>query len=348
MSRLAPVLAELRPRIPEPLLAGRGWDDLVERVGGLPAAAARWCGFEFRLGDPDPAADFFESLSQVPVRRYFVERGRRAAPGSAEAWLGDRLSGRAPTPAWISPLQVGYDIVEASATRPPAPINYLRFHAVHARRSRGFTPARLGCLLAESAGRDDHPPLDAGIARVFEALPPEARVLFAVAPPDRIPRCARLIVTGLSGRSVGGFLTRIGWPGSVSSVVRVVASLREVSHHFMAAISLGADGPLPPLGLELEPIHPDSDDSRFLAASWTRTDRSHWEGFVDRVTEMGLCLPSKARALKSWPRQRLLLAPAGTFRLFMGLNHIKVAVTGSTLAAKAYAGLSLAPAGNSS
>ena len=53
----ADVLRGLRPLIPSSLLDGEGWLRLLERLAELPAAAAAFFGFEFRLGDPDPSAD---------------------------------------------------------------------------------------------------------------------------------------------------------------------------------------------------------------------------------------------------------------------------------------------------
>ena len=54
------VFPRLRRFIPSSLLDDPWWDRLVERVGELPSwLTLNYAAFEFRLGDPAPAADYF-------------------------------------------------------------------------------------------------------------------------------------------------------------------------------------------------------------------------------------------------------------------------------------------------
>ena len=58
------VFPRLRRFIPSSLLDDPWWDRLVERVGELPSwLTLNYAAFEFRLGDPAPAADYFVSVT---------------------------------------------------------------------------------------------------------------------------------------------------------------------------------------------------------------------------------------------------------------------------------------------
>ena len=92
MENFRDVLTGLRGRIPRSLLAGDGWDHLLERVGDLPAGtASHLCGLEFRLDEPAPEADFSGRVAPGSVARHHIARGEAAPPASVDAWLAAHL-----------------------------------------------------------------------------------------------------------------------------------------------------------------------------------------------------------------------------------------------------------------
>ena len=347
MTRLRDMLLGLRAQIPESLLAGRGWERLVERVGELPAAAAAACGFELRLGDPDPVADFSVAVTAGPVARHYVACGERAAPASAEAWLGrllrDRGGDRIGTDDWIDALLVGYDFAEVPVGQHAAPVVFLKPATAHRLRPGGFPRDLLARTLARAAGRRGARDERSALARALEALPPGADVVFAAAAPGTTPRSVKLVVAQVPAPEAVPFLGRLGWIGSTPTVLRLLSELHDVSSRFMISVDVTADGALPRLGLEMYPEYSGGDDPDALLTTWLRTTRSDWRGLVDRLVDLRLCLPAKARGLLAWPRNHNLYGRRGIFRLYMGVNHVKITVSGERLKAKAYAGLKCLP-----
>ena len=182
MKRLRDVFLGLRPRIPLSLIAGRGWDRLLDRVGELPAAAtASACGFELRLGDREPAADFSVAVTPGPVAQYFVANGEGAAPASAEGWLSRHLSDSSGPDNWIEHVLLAYDIIDAPSERQAAPAVCLPIPAEQPGRLP-LPPDLLASALRRAAGwsHDDHE--RRALTRAFEALPSGATVVFAAGP----------------------------------------------------------------------------------------------------------------------------------------------------------------------
>ena len=99
------ILPGVRGLIPRSLIDGPAWARLLDRTGDLPAwRPGTYFGFEFRLGDPTPAADFFvRMLLGGPFLQEYIRRGEAAEPGSAEASLaGFLLESNRPDSPWPS------------------------------------------------------------------------------------------------------------------------------------------------------------------------------------------------------------------------------------------------------
>lgn len=345
MTQLRDVLLGLRPQIPEALLAGQGWDRLLRRVGALPAAAASPCGFELRLGNPDPAADFCVSVAADQVAQHYIAQGQRADPASAEAWLSRHLANRNSADGWIDAVLLGYDLAEVSVERqttPPPAVN-LKLAPRHRLHSAGFTPDLLARALAHASGRSGHRDERSAVRRAFEALPRGASVVFAAAAADRKPKSVKLIVSKIPASEAGAFVDRLGWSGSIPTMSRLLSMMQDVSSRFMISVDLDARRALPRLGLEMYPDYSDSADDDALLSTWLRTKRADWRGFVNRLVDMRLCLPAKAQGLLSWPGWKFPYGQASVCRLWMGINHVKISISGERLQAKAYAGLEILP-----
>ena len=227
----ADVLRGLRPLMPVSLLDGEGWTRLLERAAELPAAAAAFFGFEFRLGDPDPSADLCVPVTfdiaaaatlEVPVVRYFIRQassGTRLPPSKAALARCIAGFGRADSvlARWAQSVLLEYDVAALPAgsrstsgiffglRRKPGPSG----HDVQKAARRDIAGT-----LATACGRAaDSTEQRAIFERAFDALPPGARINQAGAMPDRAGRAIRLVAEGIDEAAVPAFLARLGWPG---------------------------------------------------------------------------------------------------------------------------------------
>ena len=146
------IFPELRRSILRSLLDGQEWGRLVDCVGSLPGwATVAGAGFEFRLGDSTPAADFIVSVVRgLPLLEYYIGRGRVAEPDSAAAalrrflaWMADTgHTSEAPIADWFGLAMLEYDIAEAPPEDRPDPGIFLR-PRLHPGPGRGFRIAAL-------------------------------------------------------------------------------------------------------------------------------------------------------------------------------------------------------------
>ncbi|MXX11041.1 MAG: hypothetical protein F4201_09140 [Nitrospira sp. SB0677_bin_15] len=344
MRRLRDTLPVLRPWIPESLLSGKGWDHLLHRIGDLPAAAsANACGFEMRLSEPEPVADFSVTVVDGQVSRHLAADGTGSLPCTPEAWLARHCAGTPGPDDWIDWMVLAYDIVAVGGARRLAPVVYLSPASLRHPLGTAESQIRLAGALGRAAGRNDFNQEHRALARTIEALPSGATIIFAAAVPDRRPRFIRLVVAGVTPPQLGPFLDRLEWKGSIPAVLRFLSGMNDVSTCFMPAIDVGERGALAPLGLEMYPNRSKDVDDRALLSTWLTTTASDWRDMVDHLVTMGLCLPEKAAGLIAWPKCHNVYGSQGVFRLYMGINHVKVTFREGRVEAKAYAGLRFFP-----
>ncbi len=337
---LRELLQGLQSQIPESLLAGSGWDRLLFRVGELPAAAAfdGFCGFELDLGNPEPEADFALVVTPGSVAQYFIDNCGTSASTLTEACLGAYL---AKSPERNHGLILAYDIAGVPDERLQDLMVYLRFESLFSSEDgrAAFDPVRLAETLGQFMGQSDVLLERRALSRAFEALPSCAAVVFAAATPARTPRSARMVVADLSASNVAQYLERLKWPGSIPFVLQFLSGIEDLSERFMVAFDVTPNGILPRLGFEMYPNSIKVHDYRALLRSWLTTTRIDWAAMIERLGDMGLCLPVKARGLLNWPKRCDIYGEHEAFFLHMGINHIKFVINADCLQAKAYAGL---------
>ena len=347
----ADVLRGLRQLFPASLLDGGGWTRLLERAAELPAAAAVFFGFEFRLGDADPAADLCVPVAsdvaaaatrELPLARRFIGEARggvrlppsRAALARCIDGFGRPDSALA---GWAQGVLLEYDVIASGAGGPSTPGIYFGV-----RRE----PGSAGGDVQEGARRDIARtlanacgwPADAAeqraVERAFDALPRGAVISQAGAMPDRAARAIRLLAVGIKEAETPAFLARLGWSGPVALVAEILADLRAVESGFALSFDLTARGPGPRLGLELYAK---------AGSGWQHTTRGDWRPRVTGLAEKGWCTAAKARGLLAWPGHQKMYGDAGVFLAHQGINHVKIAVAGDHVEAKGYVGMSLIP-----
>ena len=341
MTQLRDLLEALRPQIPESLLAGRGLDQLLLRVGDFPAAvAANLCIFELRLDDPEPAADFSITVTSSWVPHHYLAGPDGAAATSPKVWLDAYLASKPKPYRW---MMLEYDLIDIPEERKVVPAINLRSDASLVLDGATFEPVRLAGTLSRVLGRSDARHEQRALSRAFSVLPSGAVVTFAAAFPERMPQSVRLVVAEVSAAQVRPFLDQLRWPGSISTVLRILSELQDVSNRFMMAFDVVPEATLPRLGFEIYPTAVGDRDFRGLLSAWHTTRSDHWRDLIDRLVEMGLCSRTKADGLLSWPKQCVLYGANGSYRLRMGINHIKIVMDGEHMRAKAYTGLQCFP-----
>lgn len=346
MERFRDVLTGLRGQIPESLLAGPGWEHLLGRVGDLPAAAASsLCGFEFRLDEPAPAADFSGPASRGRVARHYIARGEAAATPSTEAWLAGRLRDPSATGRWLESVLLAYDIIGTTPERPAPPVVYLGMRFSPRRRGGvAAAPAEIAAAVAQASARDDAEPERRALTRALRCLPPDAKLAWVGATPGRAPRSVRLLAADIAPREIGPLLERLEWPGSIATVLRLLSDMSDLCGRFLLLVDVTEHGALPRIGLEMHVVR-DVANFRALFAAWLLSSKQDWRPVIERLADWRLCLPAKAEGLLDWPRLRTVFSADGALQLYMGINHVKLTVEADEVRAKAYGGLRLLPPG---
>ncbi len=346
----ADILRELRPLFPAPLLGGEGWARLLERAADLPAAAAAFFGFEFRLGDADPAADVCVPVAsdigaaaalEAPVARRFIREARGGAglqPSRAALARCIGGFGRADSALarWAEGALLEYDVAAPGAGGRGTPGIYFRLrrspgpsgHDVQASARRDIART----LAAASGWRAD-PAEQHEVERAVDALPRGARISQAGAMPDRAERAVRLVVRDIDEGAVPDFLARLRWPGRIALAGRILTELLAVSSRFALSFDVTARGVGRRLGLEVYAG----------GGGWQDTTRGYWQPCVAALVEKGWCVPSKARGLLAWPGHQKMYFDNAVFLAHQGINHLKITVAGDVAEAKGYVGMSFVP-----
>ena len=345
---LGTVLQDVRRFLPRELVGDREWERILECAGALPAAGmARGCGFEFRLDDPSPAADFFVVVEpQEALAQYYIEQGTAAgtpATGAAAA-LARHLALMDPfrrdsVAGWTDGMTLEYDVAKVARNRCPAPGVFLRIRQrrdAKRREPHPCDPVIAAAGIAAAVGWNRNAEEERAVERAFRALPTGGEVAHIGALPGRrAARAVRLLVQRIGWSDIPAYLESVRWPGSVSSVVSALGVLADLDRRFRLSVDLSAHGTGPRLGVEV-----------FVGADWSpvddwlRTDIRDWKPVVARLEAGANCLAEKASGLRAWPRIERLYGPEGVHLLYMGINHVKLLIgDGREARWKAYTGL---------
>ena len=333
----------VRRFVPEALLDGAGWEHLLDRIGDWPGSAimSSVAGFEFRLWEAEPSADFIPSVwTSSALVDFFVEQGRAAPAGSREAALGAFLS-RMSGDGWPASGLLEYDVVGVPRGERPDPGLFVNVgpYPQHA----GMPPlGEVVGLLADALclPRDDDE-LRA-VEGACEALPPGAFAKSLGAMPGRERRAVRIQVDGISAGGVPGFLSRIDWAGPIQLVDDTLADMLAVATRFSLALDAAPHGPLPHIGLEMSPF------TQGLGAfdEWLNSARGDWQPLIEHLVARDLCLPSKGEALLEFCGLDWLWGADGApaFKVYRTIVGPKVVVSDDGVQTKAYVGMILFPA----
>ena len=323
---------------PPALLDGAGWERLLALAHRLPIHVAddRF-GFEFDLCDPDPEADFcVVPLPGSRLAEFYVRQGELAPPDSAAAALGSFLAEQAGGSQGLlcggkGGVILEYDLVGSSSDPPASPGIFIvprEGQDESAIEELFGDPVPLAAALWAVAGKPPDADLLREMRRVYQALRSASAVSQAGIMPGRGLRAVRLIIQSRSVEDAVAVLARLRWPGSPADAADVCAAMAGFTKPSVAlSVDVTAQGISPRLGLEF-----------YRPVRWHELDRPGWSRLIDRLEEMGWCLPAKAHGLKSWPRVEQVFDRGKVYRVRQSFNHVKVVVDPVGTTAKAYAG----------
>ncbi len=348
MNNLRDVLTALAPQIPKSLLSGNGMTRLVKRVGDLPGAVATTCGFELRLGDIDPAADFALSVLPGAISQYYIEAATSGNnPQACDVWLSRFLTGQT-RDRWVNSVVLAYDIIACTETCPRDPIVYLKAHPDPV--SLGFAAndvEQIADTLDSIAQWERSEPLRLVLNRVAHKLPAGARIVItaAITPARQLKhKVARLAIWGISLTQLESFLSEIHWCGDIRNVVQNITELNDVANKFLLVLDVTPNGVAPQLGFEMFSSTYTGSSAVDLLLSWEATTSADWRAFIRRLVDINLCRLEKAEGLLTWPGCQVLFGEKDVLRLYVGINHVKISFgKGNTPEAKAYVGIKLIP-----
>lgn len=335
---------------PAVLLGGSGFERLLAVAEPVPLCVIDHpFGFEFKLGRDEAEADFcVVAAPGSALAAHYVREGAAAPPGSPAAGLRDCLDPGAggPAGAFLARGEGGvileYDVPAALATpsddprRPcfgaPPGIFFVPRGGGREDAGRLFadsreTAAAVWAAAGWSAGAAELRRFE----RVFEILSGAGLIAQAGVLPGRPFRAVRLVAHHIDVEEAPRLLERLRWPGSVDTVVSVLAETSGLVQAGAAfSLDVSADGVSPRLGIEM--FRREDDGGGPVAG---------WRPVVDRLVEKGWCAPVKAGGLRAWSGAAPVFGPGGVFRVFRRLNHLKAVVSEGRVAAKAYAAMTV-------
>lgn len=330
----------VQPFVSDQLIDAAHWAAIAAVAQWLPSPITNFFGFECRLGNPTPQADFLLSVGAgEPGQRILAAQSPRYPLPSellerpvwqqvrtfTQAWLEER----SPLHANVSNLWLEFDVDEL-APAPPVPSCF--FGSPTLRAATPETTERpdwvTQAAIAPLQGRGVDPALAAQVYRGLAALPPEAHVFQVGLMLPRQVNWVRLCLRHLSPPQLLSYLRQLDWPGDLAPLQAQLTPLAERTDRIDLDLDIGPSGLSPKLGLECYLRQQPSTEPR-------------WPAFLDFLVAGGLCLPQKRDALlhypgyvretdhrQQWPPHLLrLMAYLGSRYegvFFRGLHHIKL------------------------
>ena len=329
-------LRATRRMFPAALFDGEPWGRLLDRADHIPAAAAEtFFGFEVRLGEESRAADFMVTVVPKGTLATHYARAGAARAATPTASLAQGLAAATAPGGWPStrldaagPL-LEYDVVERTpadvaagddgpsgvfwpVSGPITPEDADPLVAFLAILGAWREPTEVGTALRTALGRTRELARLNHVGVLAGRGVPGVRLLLAVAP-----------------RHAGTLLERLGWQGDIAKVRTLADEYDALTQGLCVSLDLAGNGSVGPrIGLEL-----------FQGGEWQRTTYGDWRSLVGHLVTRGLCLSNKARGLQQWCGLERLFHAGGTAILVRGINHVKIALEGDAVAAKAYLGM---------
>jgi hypothetical protein len=337
--------------MPESLVDPSSFANIAEIAGRLSSDLTSFFGFECRLGDPAPVADFLFSMSLDDAR--IILRGDDSIPREFQrypAWqrvrsfISDWSDSEGPLSGKVLNAWLEFDIAEPRASvlaprmffgaNPPAE------DAAHSGESQRWIvqdafPALTGRSL--SLEREQT------YRRCLSALPNGAFVFQAGAifDDDRAP--ARLCIRNIETAAIPEYLKKIGWHGEEKPLSETLATFSQWADRIDLDIDVG-EVVSPKIGLECYLIEPEDQKRRAtdMLSHLVTSGLSTVEKKSGLLAFPGVC--REKYAPEKWPARFGIPARVLAFRYESAfrrvIHHIKLVYeNGASRQAKAYLGV---------
>lgn len=333
-----------KPSLPGSLIDAEGYALLALAAERLPFELATFWGFECRLGEASARMDIL-----FEIRRQ--SQGRNILAGELPSTVDEMC---AQWPAWeqlrrfavlwadphhafsthIRNIWLEFDTAAIELPSQAADIlsRPCIFFGPNSKSLKKEQDARLICDALRAL---DNPLCDEDALNVLIAgLPGESRVFQVGIMLSRPNPGLRVCVYPLTAEEIPVWLGAIGWQGDSEMVAALLRQLPPGLESFAVDVNLMPDGPSEKIGLE-------------CYMNWLEDDPKQWDPFLDVITAMRLCLPSKYhgiiefQGMTRFPKDWRPSDGIAYTILYRKIHHIKLSfMAGQVTEAKAYLALS--------
>lgn len=362
---LACELQVVRQAFPHSLFDGEGWERLLSRAANVPACLIENVfGFELRIGQPEPAADFcitlradsnkaLEFLNFAQDERYNGMKepdknphrnlrtdSRRQHTNASLAKLLSELStdgsfANKAVPQGVIVLE--YDVVAPEVGQNPAPGVFwgLGEHVGPESMCGVVQMIDIAQIQHVNSSLDyrktlSHSTEDARVAslrRIAEATMPYGRISQIGTFLGRDQADFRILIRIEDRSTIDELLHAIGWTGNIPKVIDLVSKFDFPDTSFGISLDVGIGGVGPKVGLEVS-----------TKGGWIGTRIANWQPLIDVLVANGLCRADKGKGLQKWCGYMRLFS-SEMYMLLKGINHLKISFQNEEcLEAKAYLG----------
>ncbi|HYO70142.1 MAG TPA: hypothetical protein VEU33_29105 [Archangium sp.] len=300
------LMSRLKPFLSKDLVGEEEFGHVNAVARLLPEVSGGFC-FECRMEAGAPRVDYMVCCMRTDggpqALADALEKTREQLTGPL--WDGVRAFSR----QWVDPasplarvpvLWLEYDV--EGPTAHPKPFAFACVQPEFgqkppgSRRETGATldePLQLTWRALEAfQGGPVRPAIARTVSRCFEQLPDFAEVEHVASLACRGSDAVRMII-GMPREEVGGYLERIGWPGSRAQVEELTKTWLNYLHFAEVNLDVG------------ETVGPTIG----LALPFPEKPHEPWaKEFLQRMVDLGLCTPEKREAILQWPgRERVPL-----------------------------------------
>lgn len=301
---LTQYLELIKPCVSDQLIDASHWADIEAIAQWLPSPITNFFGFECRLGDPTPQADFLLSVGAD-------EAGQRILAGQSPRYpLADTLL-REPvwqqvqqfTQTWleeasdlhanVNNIWLEFD-VDGRSAEPPIPSCFFGSQTILVNPDAQEPAAEprhhwiTQTAIAQLQGKELDAALEAQLRRCLEALPVGSHVFQVGLMLARPVNMVRICLRNITPKQVLTYLEQLAWSGSIEALSPYLVELSQLADRVDVDLDISPQGVGPKLGFEC-----------YLRAQPKQNPA--WVEFLDYLVTAGWCLPQKRDALLSYP-----------------------------------------------
>ena len=176
---------------------------------------------------------------------------------------------------------------------------------------------------------------EGSLRSLMTKLPDKSRIFQVGLMLSRLNPGLRICIYPLTAEEIPALLQAAGWQGDLEMVSEILRQLPLELESFAVDVDLMTDGLADKIGIE-------------CYMDWFENDPQQWAPFLDRLVEMGLCLPSKYRGILDFQGMMPFPKDWHSFPdkiiypfLYRKIHHIKLSLRERQITeAKAYLALS--------